>query len=175
MEASGSVLDRFPLSLEVIIRPCREDDLPGLEWFGLFTPHRELIARVWRRHLAGDNVMLVAESRRFPIGQVWIDLTKRAPEPVGLLWALRVFPFFQGMGLGSRLIAAAERVLRERGVPLAELGAEKNNPGARHLYERLGYRVVGDMVEEYGYTTPEGQAVRATVDEWVLRKVLVGG
>lgn len=48
----------------------------------------------------------------------------------------------QGMGIGTLLIAVAEQRIRKRGLAIAELGVEDNNPRARMLYERLGYREV---------------------------------
>lgn len=171
-QGAGAWLDRFRMELEVIIRECTEEDLPRLEWFGLFTAHRGLIERAWRRHRRGENLFLVAEAQGFPVGQVWVDLTRKAAESAGLVWALRVFPLFQGRGVGTRLMGAAEQAMRARGVPISEVGVEKDNPGARRLYERLGYRVVSEWREEYDYITPEGHTVRALTEQWVLHKRL---
>lgn len=163
---------RFTVPLAVRVRRCRADDLPQLEWFGLFTHHREIIHDAFARQRAGDNVMLVGDANGFPVAQAWIDLARLRAERVGLLWAVRVFPALQGLGLGTRLIAAAELVLRRLGYAAAEMGVEKDNPGARRLYERLGYAVVREGREEYGYTTPAGVAERVPLDEWFLRKRL---
>jgi ribosomal protein S18 acetylase RimI-like enzyme len=43
------------------------------------------------------------------------------------------------MGLGTLLIEAAEARIRARGIAIATLSVETNNPLARDLYERLGY------------------------------------
>lgn len=166
--------DRFTRSLEVTIRACREEDLPGLEWFGMFTPHREIIREAYRMQERGENLMLVAEANGFPVAQAWINLVARASLGAGLLWAVRVFPALRGMGIGSRLLSAAEEALRRRGVAHADIGVEKENEGARRLYERVGYRVLGEEYEEYEYTPPEGESpVRVPVDQWILRKSLV--
>jgi mycothiol synthase len=45
-------------------------------------------------------------------------------------------------GYGSRMIAAGEADLVERGVRRIGLHVFGDNPGARRLYERLGYRVL---------------------------------
>ncbi|HEX6534301.1 MAG TPA: GNAT family N-acetyltransferase [Gemmatimonadaceae bacterium] len=161
---------RFAVPLEVRIRLCREDDLPRLEWFGMFTAFREIIGEAFDRQRAGDNLMLVADANDFPVAQAWIDLERLRPERAGMLWAVRVFPCFQGLGIGSRLITAAERVLRRLGLVEAEIRVEKHNAGARRLYERLGYEVMREEREAYDYATPEGVAVHAEVDEWVMRK-----
>ncbi|HEU4628133.1 MAG TPA: GNAT family N-acetyltransferase [Gemmatimonadaceae bacterium] len=158
--------------LTVRIRRCREEDLPRLEWFGLFTHHRAIIREAFERQRAGDNVMLVGDAGGFPVAQAWIDLARLHAERVGLLWAVRVLPALQGLGLGSRLIGAAETVLRRLGYVAAEIGVEKENPGARRLYERLGYVVVREGREAYAYTTPAGVTERVGLDEWFLRKRL---
>jgi len=162
----------FTVSLSLTIRPCIEEDVPALEWFGMFTPHRELLAQAWARCRTGDNPMLVADLDGFPVGQVWIDLARRVPEPVGMIWALRVLPCLQRLGIGARLLAAAEAEIRRRGRQIAEIGVEKENPDARRLYERLGYRAAGEELEDFKYTTPWGEERREVVDQWILRKHL---
>lgn len=169
------ILDRYTLPIEVVIRTTREEDLDGLEWFGMFTPHRELIREAFRRQQCGEVVMLVAEVNGFPAGQAWIDLTRHAAASVGMVWAVRVLPLLQHKGLGTRLLAAAEEVIRARGLAVAEIGVEKHNPGARRLYERVGYRVTREEYEEYEYTTPDGARMRVPLDQWILRKTLRTG
>lgn len=169
------ILDHFSLPLEVAIRPCERGDLEALEWFGMFTAHRQILHEAFARHLRGGNVMLVAVANGFPLGQAWIDLEAKAPEGAGVLWAVRVFPLFQGLGIGARLLRAAENVLRERGWEWAEIGVEKDNQGARRLYERTGYRLSGEERGEYTYTTPGGAHVRVPNDLWILRKRLSEG
>lgn len=159
------------LSVPVTIRTSIEDDLPKLEWFGMFTPHREIIRSTYERQLHGKELMLVAETNGFPVGQVWIDLSKGRDEAIGILWAVRVFPFLQKLGLGARLIEAAEDALRRRGFSVAELGVEKISSAAG-FYERLGYRRSGTRLEEYSYTAPTGEFVRIDVDQVIYRKRL---
>ncbi len=162
----------FSFNLDVTFRPCRREDLRDLEWFGMFYAHRQLIEQAFERHQANENLMLLAEANRFPIGQVWIDLAKKRAQKTGFLWALRVLPPFQGLGLGSRLIAKAEALLQKRGFSCAEITVEKNNPQAKKLYLRLGYKLTGTRVDRWSYTTPEGELIHAQSDEWVLQKNL---
>ena len=69
--------DQFYITLPVTIRICRESDLSNLEWFGSMTEYRQTISYAFERLQKGEIIMLVAEANRFPIGQVWIDLTKQ--------------------------------------------------------------------------------------------------
>ncbi len=162
----------FTVSLSLKIRPCVEEDIPALEWFGMFTAQRELLEAAWARCRAGDNPMLVADLGGFPAAQVWIDLARRAPQPIAVLWALRVLPCLQGLGIGARLLAAAEAEILRCGRRIAEIGVEKQNPSARRLYERLGYQPAGEEIESFKYTTPWGEERREVVDQWILRKHL---
>ncbi len=167
-----AVLGQFTIAVNVAIRPCALEDLPHLEWFGLFTPHREIIHSAFKRHERGENLMLVAEANHFPVGQVWIDLARKGAESIGVIWAMRVIPGLQNLGIGTHLLTAAEQVLRNRGYARAEVSVEKNNTGARRLYERQGYHMVNEAGEEYSYTTPDGVPTRVTLEKFVMHKEL---
>jgi ribosomal protein S18 acetylase RimI-like enzyme len=166
------VFDHFPLHLHVDIRLCVKDDLADLEWFGLFTDHREIFYKVFESQERGENLMLIAEANTRPIGQIWIDLIKRKAESAGFIWALRVIPWLQNLGIGGKLMTAAEQRCKEHGFAYAELGVEKENHAAKRFYERLGYRMIGSMVDEYSYTAPGGELITVPMDVWVLRKKL---
>lgn len=167
--------DQYTITLPVTIRDCRESHLSKLEWFGSMTEYRRTISDAFQRFQKGEIIMLVAEANRFPIGQVWIDLTRQRENSIGILWALRVFVPFQNLGIGTRLIASAERRLKARGFRLSELGVEKDNPRAQRLYERLGYQIVRDHIDEWEYTPPDGAPIHVRSDEWILHKLLVDG
>lgn len=78
---------------------------------------------------------------------------------VGYLQTLCITPDFRGRGLGSALVAfAEERIFREH--PNVFLCVSSFNHGARRLYERLGYTVVGELTD---YVVP-GQS------EFLFRK-----
>ena len=63
---------------------------------------------------------------------------------VGYLQAICLAPDCRGRGLGSALVAFAEdRIFRDH--PNVFLCVSSFNPGARRLYERLGYAVIGDL------------------------------
>ncbi|MDT4942742.1 MAG: hypothetical protein QOJ34_2831 [Pseudonocardiales bacterium] len=64
---------------------------------------------------------------------VWYD------GPVALLDELYVVPDLRGQGIGSKLLAAAEAVTRERGGELLEINVDGVDHDARRFYERHGY------------------------------------
>ena len=81
-------------------------------------------------------------------------------------------PPLQNLGIGTRLIAAVEDLLQKRGYKIVELGVEKDNPDAKRLYERLGYRLLRDNLEKWEIVTPDGQTVQEQADEWIMQKAL---
>lgn len=128
---------RLPHS--VCIRECRSDDLERLEWSGLYSHDRETIRAQFVRHSKGTNPFWVAEWKRFPVGQVWVDLERKALHSVGVIWALRVVPPLQGRGIGTALIVQAEQVAKQAGLRFTELAFEPHDVRAEALYRKLGY------------------------------------
>lgn len=166
---------RFRVSLEIALRPARRDDLPALEWWGWFSAQRGIIRSTFDAQERGDGIFLVADSGGFPIGQAWVDLRLHSGRPAALLWAVRVIPGLRGLGIGRRLIEACEALVRERGIAAIEISAEKDDPSVRRLYERLGYRLVGEYRATQRYTDPAGRAAEMPLDQWVLEKRLAPG
>jgi GNAT superfamily N-acetyltransferase len=129
--------------LELDLRVCREEDLVPLEWLGLYTPHRGIIAETFASQSRGEALMLLAMANNFPLAQAWLDFARRGSRARPRVWAVRVFPPLQRAGIGTWLIGAVERVAKAQGATSVEIGVEMNNPKARRFYECLGYRLRG--------------------------------
>jgi ribosomal protein S18 acetylase RimI-like enzyme len=161
----------------VVIRPIRESDLPALEWDGEYTKFRDVYRHAYDDMLRGQRLLLVAVDDSAMVGQVFIQLSSSELQFAdgatrGYLYSLRVRPGWQGHGIGTRLISAAEAALRQRGFRTAIIAAAKDNEGARRLYERLGYRVFAADPGVWYFTDVNG--TRQTVEEpcWVMHKQL---
>jgi GNAT superfamily N-acetyltransferase len=144
-------------------------DIPKLEWFGAFTLHRQIIRQAFAAQVSGAGLVFVADANDFPIAQVWVRFSRSGPPR---LWAFRVMPPFQGLGLGRGLLRFAEHDLARRNMTACEIGVEKGNLEARQLYERLGYQFAYEQIEQYSFLTPGGDRRTGTADQWVLRKSL---
>ena len=72
---------------------------------------------------------------------------------------LFVMPKLRSRGIGTRILAHAERLAAERGFTQIGLAVGIDNPRARALYERLGYEDTGFGAFEIGgtYTDRRGQ------------------
>lgn len=165
------------LQLDVTIRPACREDLSRLEWFGLYTHYRQMFLRTFEDQRLGYRLMLVADHDGYPVGQVFIHLPDAEPNVRrrryrGYLYALRVLEPFQGKGLGSHLILAAEVVLRKRHYQWAVIAVAKDNTGARRLYERLGYVIFAEDPGQWHYTDHLGNVQYVNEPSWMLQKSL---
>lgn len=162
---------------QVVIRPLREEDLPGLEWDGVYAKYRKVFRQFFNDAERGQRVLLVAVAGNELVGQVFIQLTSSETRYAdgavrGYLYALRVRPHWQGQGLGTRLIAAAEAALLALGFGVAVIAAGRDNPRAYQLYQRLGYHTFADDPGVWYFTDVNGH--RQTMEEpcWVMEKNL---
>lgn len=121
----------------------------------------------WERQQLGEVEVLVAWCGEVPVGSGEVTAGPR-PE----LRNLAVDERFRGRGIGTRIIAAAEERARGRG--LLRVGVAVDNPGARRLYERLGYVATGAFeVDEYTWVDDADQAVTERETSEYLEKSLV--
>jgi len=164
------------LQLQVNFRPAEQDDLAKLEWFGQYTHFRRVFQRAYEDQLAGRRLMLLADLNGWPVGQVFIQLDSLDDTPSeqgkrGYLYSLRVLDPLQGQGLGTALIYEAETILTSRNYGSVSIAAAKNNPGARRLYERLGYRVFMEDNGRWQYVDHEGRTRHVNEACYVLEKM----
>jgi GNAT superfamily N-acetyltransferase len=105
------------------------------------------LAHYFTQWPGADDFGFVAELDGDAVGVVWLTFFTAADPGYGYtsddvpelgIW---VRDGHRGTGVGSRLMAAAVKQARARGLPGISLSVEEGNP-ARHLYERLGFRPV---------------------------------
>jgi ribosomal protein S18 acetylase RimI-like enzyme len=159
------------------IRPAREGDLPALEWDGAYRHYRRVYRQTFDDARKGRRLMLLAESDGMLIGQVFVQLQGGHEWPTpnggrGYLYAFRVKPEWRRRGVGRQLIAAAEAELWKRGFRWVTIAVAQNNPDARRLYERLGYRVFSEDPGIWHYTDADGAQRRVEEPSWLLEKRL---
>jgi GNAT superfamily N-acetyltransferase len=133
------------------IRPASAGDLEPLG--AVFASERRFFADCLARQSAGGGVLLVAWLDGWPAGDVFLSLRADDPEVrrhlpgVPTLVHLEIVGRLQRRGIGSALVGAGEDTARRLGHDRIALGVGLDNPGARRLYERLGYTGWG-----YGHT-----------------------
>ena len=96
-----------------------------------------------------DDVALVAEAEGEVVGCCWV----RTTDEYGHIdddtpsFSISVRKGFRGRGVGGALMGELMGELVRRGCARASLSVQKENPALR-LYERLGFRIVGDGADE---------------------------
>ena len=164
---------------QVMIRPLREADLPALEWDGVYEKYRTVFRQSFLDAERGQRSLLVAVAGHEMVGQVFIQLSSSETRYAdgaarGYLYALRVRPAWQGLGLGTRLIAAAEDALLAMGFSVAVIAAGKDNPRAYQLYQRLGYKTFAEDPGVWYFTDVNGSRQVMEDPCWVMQKLLRG-
>lgn len=65
-------------------------------------------------------------------------------EGIGEIKRMYIVPAWRGRGAGGQLLAALEGAARDLGLPTVRLDTGPKQPGARHLYEKSGYRSIAN-------------------------------
>ncbi|HZU74044.1 MAG TPA: GNAT family N-acetyltransferase [Acidimicrobiales bacterium] len=145
-------------------------DLDKLAWSGT-AAHVRAVAHVLAQVERGEAEYLVVRALDgTPVAKAAIDYVE-APG-VGTIMQMATHTELQSLGLGSALIAVAEERIRGRGVTVARLGVEDDNPRARVLYERLGYRAVQRRVVSWEAESPDGSLFEYRTEITELDKAL---
>jgi ribosomal protein S18 acetylase RimI-like enzyme len=167
----------FPDADEFAVRPIEEQDLPALEWGGVYLHFRRLFRQAYEDMKIGTRQLLMMEHSPTGemVGQIFIQWSSSDPRFAdgtrrGYLYALRIKPAFQSRGLGTRMLLAAENELRRRGMDTASIGVEKDNPRACALYKRQGYRIIADDPGRWSYFDHEGNIQEVLEPAWLMEK-----
>jgi ribosomal protein S18 acetylase RimI-like enzyme len=131
------------------IRPATSEDVAAILAIehDAFAGDR-LSPRSLRRLIKSPSAaVLVAERNGAPAGYALV-LFRRGTF-VGRLYSLAVAEEFAGRGIGSRLLAAAEQEALARDCLFMRLEVRAKNRRAAALYERSGYRQIGNIPDYY--------------------------
>lgn len=132
----------------IAIRPAEEHQIGFLE--EQFSP-RSLSRNHHQRYAvqaSGDGIYLIAWSGATPVGHLLLiweapdeDMARGYPPHTAYLQASGTRERYRRRGVATRLIREAERLAAEQGYRRIGLAVgSTDNPVARRLYERLGYR-----------------------------------
>lgn len=113
------------------------DDLSSISWSGNALHIRSVETELHRVSTGEVEYLALRAPGGEPVAKGEIDYVEY--RDAGKLSALATHPHLQGLGLWTRLIAAAEGRIVRRGMHRAILSVGVENRRARALYERLGY------------------------------------
>lgn len=149
--------------MDIEVRPCVATEVTVLA--ELEPPGRGFARQAFANQEQGRSIFLVAWLDQSPCGSCEVTL---GAQPA--LLNLNVADARRDRGVGTALIRAAESVVASAGE--LSVGVAIDNPPARRLYERLGYRSTGVRREStYTYVDDDSQKHTATELDETLRKV----
>lgn len=90
----------------------------------------------------GSDVLVGIDDAQAIVGTVMVGHDGHR----GWLYYVASDPARRGLGIGRRMIAAAEGWLKDRGVRKVQLMVRESNEGVVNFYERLGYDVTPRVV-----------------------------
>ena len=96
-----------------------------------------------------DDRALVASVGGEVVGACWVRTTDEYGHIDGVTpsFSISLYKPHRGQGIGTAMMHVMLDELREAGYARASLSVQKENPALR-LYERLGFRIVGDGADE---------------------------
>lgn len=102
-----------------------------------------------------NGVLVVDDDLDNPAGAAWYIFGNEENHGVGYVeeaipeLAIAVEKRYQRNGLGAELLRCAAEQAEKRGCPGISLCVHHDNAGARRLYEREGFEVVGEREDNY--------------------------
>jgi ribosomal-protein-alanine N-acetyltransferase len=139
-----------PVTAAVRVRRAEVSDLDDLVALEESSFAQDRLSRAqYRKHLDSESALVLVASanhRRF-LGTAVVFFRKGST--VARLYSIATTPQAQGKGVGSALVEASEDTARSRGSRVLRLEVRKDNAVAIRLYERLGYRNIGEYVRYY--------------------------
>lgn len=152
--------------MEYVIRSMRENEWPLLEEFlyqAIYVPEgfegevpRSVISDDPKCRAAyegfgelPDDRALVAEVDGEIVGACWVRTTDEYGhiDDATPSFSISLLEGYRGRGMGSALMTRMLDELQAAGYARASLSVQKENPALR-LYERLGFRIVGDGADD---------------------------
>lgn len=140
---------------DAVVRPCEASDVDVIA--AREPEGRDYARTTFDRQQAGRCLYLVAWLDDEPVGSGELEWA-----PVPELKNLQVIPACRGRGIGAALNRAAEEAARGHG--RIAIGVGSDNPGAKRLYLRLGYRPTG-RTETYTYSYVDDSGTRQSATE----------
>lgn len=99
----------------------------------------------FKKLLSARNWGLIGYHLLHPAEAFSLLTLKEGHEDEFHIGTLATMPESRGLGVGSLLINHAEQIARKQGYSKSSLTVVRDNHGALKLYEKLGYRVTGEI------------------------------
>lgn len=163
-------------TLRIRIRHLVKNDLPALEWDGVYIHYRSLYLDTYKSMCAREAVMWVVDhEQQGIIGQLFVQLVGARRDLAdgysrAYINAFRIKPAFRSLGIGSMLLLTVEEDIALRNFQYTLLNVGKNNPDAHRFYERHGYSVIGEEPGNWSYIDHKGRLQHVSEPSWRMSK-----
>jgi ribosomal-protein-alanine N-acetyltransferase len=128
----------------ILIREGHADDMRAILDLEAQFPSDRMSARSVRDFLLSrSSRVLIATRGNENLGNLILLLPQRWR--TARIYSVVVAPAARGIGIGSRLVQAAEAIAREAGREGVTLEVRVDNAAARALYEKLGYTLEREL------------------------------
>jgi len=155
----------------LVVNDLTLEDLNDIEWSG-GPLHPESVRKALERKNNGEvDYLTVRAPNGKPITIGGVDY--KARKGTGTMWQLATMESLRGLGLGTKLIESLEQKIKGKGLKVATLSVEKDNPLARALYERLGYDIFDHDQESWEELDENGQPYTYVAEVDLMRKELL--
>lgn len=132
------------------VRHATPADLDALVALEQHTFDSDRLSRAqYRRHLASASALVLVVDGADPFLAGAAVVFFRKGSTVARLYSLATAAEARGKGVASALMAAATKAARDRGCRVLRLEVRADNVAAIGLYERQGYRRIGQLPAYY--------------------------
>ena len=155
--------------MEILIRPWRRDDLPAVQrilWESWMDAYRAFIPEEDLRSYHAATYRIESLTHLYESPHVHGFIGEADGSAAGFartqfhknenrlyLASLYILPGIQGLGIGGKLLKAAEKKALESGLGEIWVGVMVPNEAARRWYDKRGFRFVRDEPFRMGGTT----------------------
>lgn len=149
-----------------------------MEWEGEYARYRRNYADVFKRTKRSLAAIWLMDLPGYGLaGQVLVqfkmdDRSCANGRNRAYIHSFRVREALRGYGLGTRLMAHAEKDLLTRGFREVTLNVAEENEGALRLYKRLGYGIIKRIPGRWSYYDEKGKLRHVTEPGYRLMKRL---
>jgi len=108
---------------------------------------KRVVKKEFQEIMTGKRIALFAETNGQPVGTIQLIFDSSNKEHadgknIAHLHHLKVHKAFCKKGIGETLTRKVEEIAKQKGFKKMTVGVDEDNPYAKRLYEKWGYRVV---------------------------------
>lgn len=168
--------------LNITIKPSKKEELDLLEKEFSPNSYSNYHFKRYGEQEKDEGIYLIAWHNATPIGHLLLrwnaytkDLSNGFPNGVPYLVAIGTKEAFRRKGIATKLIQTAEKLVKEKGFKNIGLAVgSKDNPNAKRLYEKLGYKDwgKGEITQCWEYIDKQGnKGVESEVCIYMLKNL----